>query len=219
MSGSDSAEDSLGQEATGELMRALWHVLRWPLAALSALAWLLIGWLLYLLVSMLIIGGHHSSRNADVGIVLGAGVTDGKPSAPFAARIDYGVQLYKAGRVRRLLFSGGKVKGQREEALVARDRAIAMGVPAQAILVDDKSRTTQLNFVESRKVMAANGAKTALVITEPLHMMRSLRMARDLGIDAEGEPLPRTFYQDWPSWRGFVRSELILYNVYLWYGY
>ena len=218
MSGSDSAEGSLAREAVGELVRGLWRALRWPLAMVGALAWLLIAWLLYLLVSMLLIGAHHSTRNTDVGIVLGAGVTDGKPSAPFLARIDYAVKVYKAGRVRRLLFSGGRVLGQREESLVARDRAIAMGVPPQDILVDDKSWNTRVNLAESRKVMAANGAKTALVITEPLHMMRSLRMAHDLGIDAEGEPPPQTFYQDWASWRRFVRSELILYHIYLWTG-
>lgn len=192
----------------------LWRVLRWPLALIG----LFLGWILYLLASIVVVGGQHSSRTADVGIVLGAGVTDGRPSAPFVARIDYAVQLYKAGRVRRLLFSGGQVMGQREESLVARDRALAMGVPASAILIEDKSWTTQMNFAESRKVMAANGARTASIVTEPLHMMRSLRMARDLGMDVEGAPPPATFYQDWGSWFRFVRSELFLYVFYLRYG-
>lgn len=215
MSGSDSAaEGSLDRELAGRFLRTLWRVLRWPLLVVGLFA----AWLLYLTVSMVIIGGQHSTGTADVGIVLGGGVARGTPSAPFVARIDYAVQVYKEGKVRRLLFSGGKVLGQREESLVARDRAIAMGVPPEAILIEDKSWTTQLNFAESRKVMAANGARTALIITEPLHMMRSLRMARDLGMDVQGEPPPRSFYQDWGSWLNFMRSELLLYVFYLRYG-
>ncbi|MCW3849159.1 YdcF family protein [Sphingomonas sp. LB-2] len=207
-------EDSLDRELTRQMLGTVWRVLRWPLLLLG----LLLGWLLYLVASIMIIGGQHSTRTADVGIVLGAGVTNGKPSAPFVARIDYAVQLYKAGRVRRLLMSGGPIMGQREEALVGRDRAMALGVPADAILIEPKSWTTYLNFVESKQVMDANGATTALVITEPFHMMRSLRMARDLGMNVQGEPTPRSFYRTFSQRYRFIASELFLYLYYLRYG-
>ena len=211
---SEADERALDREFVRQLLGLTWRILRWPLALLG----LILAWILYLIVSMVIIGGQHSTRNADVAIVLGAGVNNGKPSAPFIVRIDHAVALYKAGRVKRLLFTGGAIMGQREESLVARDRAIAMGVPTSAILVETRSWTTSLNFVDAKAVMAANGAHTALVVTEPLHMMRSLKMAHDLGMDAEGEPTPRSFYTGWGAWLRFARSELILYLYYLRYG-
>jgi uncharacterized SAM-binding protein YcdF (DUF218 family) len=217
MSGLDSVtdEDWLGSW----LMREAWRLLRWPLALLGAFSILLAGWLLWLVVAIQIDGSRHSTRNADVAIVLGAGVTRGEPSAAFDARIRHAVDLYKAGRVHRLLMTGTAFGKEPAEALAGRDRAIALGVPSQAILIETRSWTTSMNFSEARKVMQANGAKTALVVTEPLHMMRSLRMARDLGMDVAGEPTPATFYQDWGSWYRFLRSEILLYHRYLAYGY
>lgn len=208
---------SEGDEAESldrQVLRLVWRVLRWPLLLLALIA----AWLLYLAASIVITGAQHSSRTADVGIVLGAGVTRGKPSPAFMARIEHGVALYKAGRIRRLVLTGTAFDYERPEALAARDEVLAMGVPEKAILFETVSRTTLLNFVEAKKLMHANGAKTALVITEPLHMMRALSMAKGLGIDAEGEPVDRSFYQDWPTWLRFIRGEIIFYHLYLFYG-
>lgn len=211
--GSGAEEPSLDRELAIQIGRALWRIARWPLLLLGLLA----GWILFLVVSIVVVGEIHSTRKADVGIVLGGGVTDGKPSAPFEARLRYSVAVYKAGKVHRLLISGGAILGQKEEAIVGRDRMIAMGVPPEAILMETRSWNTYQNFVESRKVMDANGATTALVITEPLHMMRSLWMARLQNIDVQGEPVPTSFYSDWGDWLRFIRSEVLLVHRFLWY--
>lgn len=211
---SEAGEESLDRELLHQVLRVVWRILRWPLLLLSLIA----AWLIYLAASIVITGAWQSSRTADVGIVLGAGVTDGRPSPPFMARIEHGVALYKAGKVRRLILTGTSFGRERAEAIAARDEAIAMGVPSEAILIETVSRTTLLNFVEAKKLMDANGARTALVITEPLHMMRSLSMARGLGIDARGDPPAHSFYQDWPTWFRFIRGEIVFYHFYLYYG-
>ena len=74
---------------------------------------------------------------------MGAAQYDGRPSPIFAARLDHAVELYRAGVAPRLVVTGGKADGDRTtEAATARAYAIARGVPADAILVEDRSRTT-----------------------------------------------------------------------------
>ena len=68
---------------------------------------------------------------ADVAIVLGAAVSGGEPSPVFRERIAHGVDLYEAGRVERLLFTGGRGEGTSiAESEAARVMAVAEGIPA-----------------------------------------------------------------------------------------
>ena len=88
-------------------------------------------------------GERDDRRPADAIVVLGAAQYDGRPSPLFRARLDHAVELYQAGIAPRLVLTGGKASGDRTtEAASARDYAILHGVPAEAILMDENSRTT-----------------------------------------------------------------------------
>ena len=89
-------------------------------------------------------GQRDDQRPADAIVVMGAAQYDGRPSPVFAARLDHAVSLYLAGLAPTLVVTGGKADGDRTtEAASARAYAIARGVPASAILVEDASRTTR----------------------------------------------------------------------------
>ena len=89
-------------------------------------------------------GQRDDQRPADAIVVMGAAQYDGRPSPVFAARLDHAVSLYLAGLAPNLVVTGGKADGDRTtEAATARAYAIARGVPASAILVEDASRTTR----------------------------------------------------------------------------
>ena len=89
-------------------------------------------------------GQRDDQRPADAIVVMGAAQYDGRPSPVFAARLDHAVSLYLAGLAPTLVVTGGKADGDRTtEAASARAYAIARGVPASAILVEDTSRTTR----------------------------------------------------------------------------
>jgi vancomycin permeability regulator SanA len=65
---------------------------------------------------------RSSDGAADAAIVLGAAVYTDSPSPVFEERIRHGVALYKAGRVRLLVMTGGRDPGDRlSEAEAARD--------------------------------------------------------------------------------------------------
>src|SRR5262249_37848837 len=87
-------------------------------------------------------GQVDEQRPADAIVVMGAAQYDGRPSPIFAARLDHAVSLYRAGIAPTLVVTGGKADGDRTtEAASARAYAIARGVPAAAILMEDQSRT------------------------------------------------------------------------------
>ncbi|WP_420125946.1 YdcF family protein [Longimicrobium sp.] len=141
-------------------------------------------------------GRRHDPAAADVAIVLGAAVWGAEPSPVFAARIDHAIALYRGGRVRRMVFTGGVGAGERHaEAEVARRYAVAAGIPENRIAVETRSRITYGNLVEARALLAPDARPRVLIVSDPLHMRRSVTMARDLGIDAHPAPTPTSRYR------------------------
>ena len=134
-------------------------------------------------------GGRDEQRPADAIVVMGAAQYDGRPSPVFAARLDHAVELYRAGVAPRLVVTGGKADGDRTtEAASARDYAIARGVDPDAILVEDRSRTTLESIRGVSALMSEAQLSSAVFVSDPAHMLRVLRMAGDAGITAWGSP-------------------------------
>jgi uncharacterized SAM-binding protein YcdF (DUF218 family) len=134
-------------------------------------------------------GQSDEERPADAIVVMGAAQYDGRPSRVFAARLDHAVSLYLAGVAPRLVVTGGKAEGDRTtEAAAGRAFAIALGVPEEDILVEDLSRTTLESIRNVADLLDANGARSAIFVSDRPHMLRVLRMAADEGIVAWGSP-------------------------------
>ena len=134
-------------------------------------------------------GQVDDQRPADAIVVMGAAQYDGRPSPIFAARIDHAVSLFRAGVAPTLVVTGGKADGDRTtEAASARDYAIARGVPSDAIVVEDQSRTTQQSIRMVSTLLRDKGLSQAVFVSDRPHMLRVLRMAHDDGIMAWGSP-------------------------------
>lgn len=152
---------------------------------------------------------QHATDRVDVAIVLGAAVDGDQPSPVFAERIRHGVALWHRGQVRYLLMTGGtRREGVATEASVARAMAVRMGVPADRVLYEDRSRTTYQNLENARAVMSSNDLRSAVIVSDPLHIERALTMANRLGIDAEGAPTPSTRIRSWSTWTPFLLREI-----------
>lgn len=132
-------------------------------------------------------GGRDEARRADAIVVMGAAQYDGRPSPVLEARLEHAVALYRAGIAPLLVVTGGKATGDRTtEADAARAWAIDHGVPAEAILADDRGRTT-LESIESVAVLfEARGITSAVFVSDPSHLLRVLRIATDQGVRAWG---------------------------------
>lgn len=134
-------------------------------------------------------GSSDEQRRADVIVVLGAAQYDGRPSPVFEARLEHAVALWKSGIADSFVVTGGKLDGDRTtEAAVARAYAIEHGVPASRIFGEDEARNTLTSLDAVAGELRARGMQSAVFVSDPTHMFRVLRIARDLGIDAYGSP-------------------------------
>ena len=134
-------------------------------------------------------GNRDEQRSADAIVVMGAAQYDGRPSPLFAARLDHAIDLFHAGVATRLIVTGGKQEGDRTtEAASARTYAVSHGVPDEAILAEDQSRTTLQSIRGVAALMRDERLRTAVFVSDPSHMLRVLRMASDEGIEAYGSP-------------------------------
>jgi uncharacterized SAM-binding protein YcdF (DUF218 family) len=135
------------------------------------------------------VGNHDHVQRADVIVVLGAAQYNGRPSAILKARLDHGIELYSAGIAKYLVVTGGKAAGDRTtEAATARTYALGRGVPDAAILVEDVGRTTLESLRGVATVLRDHGLTTAVFVSDRTHMLRVLRIARDVGIVGYGSP-------------------------------
>ena len=122
-----------------------------------------------------------------VAIVLGARVADdGTASNTLYDRTLTGVDLYKAGKVKRLLLSGGN-----SEPDVMRRVAIDLGVPATDIELDAEGVRTYESCLRAKSVF---GIDRAVIVTQDYHLARSLFLCSELGIDAIGVDAKRRDY-------------------------
>ena len=173
-------------------------------------------WLAVLSWSIVSFGAHDHATSHDAAIVLGAAAHGSRPSPVFCERIRHALALYRAGTVRKLIFTGGFGPGAaRSDSEVARDLALRAGVPASDILIETRSRTTRQNLLEAKRLMDSAGLRTAAVVSDPLHMKRALQMCLDLGMAAVSSPTPTTRYRGWRAKAGFFVRELYFYNHYL----
>ncbi|HYW92537.1 MAG TPA: YdcF family protein [Gammaproteobacteria bacterium] len=131
---------------------------------------------------------------ADAIVVLGGGMVPAVPPRfPYpnlksaSDRVWQAARLYKAGKAPLVIASGGKLPwlGQRApEAVAMRKFLLALGVPAKAIVLETRSRTTRQNAVDTRRILKRLGIRKVLLVTSALGMSRALATFRGAGIDA-----------------------------------
>lgn len=177
---------------------------RGVLIVLAVLALLALG----ILAEVALYSRRSSAASADAAVVLGAAVYTDRPSPVFEERIRHAVDLYKAGRVRRLVMTGGLGPGDKlTEAEAARRWSLGQGVPSEAIVLEEASRTTQENLAFAKPILRRQGIGSVLIVSDPPHMRRAMAIARRLGINAEPSPTPTSRYVGWASWVSFVAAE------------
>ena len=101
----------------------------------------------------------------------------------FIYRIDAAEQLYKAGKIEKILISGDEhsLDGVNEPECM-RDSLVARGVPASAIILDGKGYRTICSVVNANKVY---GLKSFTIISQKFHNERAIYQAEHLGLDVE----------------------------------
>jgi uncharacterized SAM-binding protein YcdF (DUF218 family) len=134
-------------------------------------------------------GQQRPARDAryDAIVVLGCRVDPGGlPSLSLARRTRLAVELYERGHAPRLLFTGGRGRFPPSEAEAAAALAASLGVPPRAILLEDRSTSTEEN---ARFAAEDLEASRILLVSDAYHLARAKRVfARhfDAEIDVAG---------------------------------
>lgn len=142
------------------------------------------------LLRMAMFGPTRYVRDADCAIVLGARVwNDGTPSHALADRVDEAIRLYQDGHVRRLLMSGAIDDGNGfSEPAVMKARAVAAGVPSEAILLDEEGVDTASTVKNSVRMAREHAIGSALVVSHYYHEPRLAMLFDRTGMRAYTVP-------------------------------
>lgn len=147
---------------------------------------------------------------ADCGIVLGAKLRpDGSMTTTLQNRVQAAAQAYGNGLIGHILVCGGRGEdyGGVTEAQAMASALMARGIPAARILTEDSSRDTRENLRNAKAILESHGFATVLLITSDYHIARALRIARDMGISAQGLPTPSPVRRS-SYWRARFREVL-----------
>jgi SanA protein len=100
-------------------------------------------------------------------------------------------ELYRAGRVQKLLLSGDHSRIDYDEVGTMREMMLRDGIPAPDIFEDHAGFDTWDSAQRARRVFAV---RSVVVVTQGFHMARALFAARRAGLRATGFDADRRHY-------------------------
>jgi uncharacterized SAM-binding protein YcdF (DUF218 family) len=141
------------------------------------------------MAAVLIFSSIDQARPADSIVVLGAAQYDGRPSPVLRARLDHGIDLWNRGMGKVLVLTGGRGAGDTtSEAEAGRAYARKHGVPDTVILLENKGRTTRESMLGVAQLLQDRGLKTAILVSDPFHMLRLSIIGRRFGLTPYTSP-------------------------------
>jgi uncharacterized SAM-binding protein YcdF (DUF218 family) len=119
-------------------------------------------------------------RAADAIVVFAGGVGEsGLAGEGYQERVKHAVDLYHSGHARHLVFSSGYYYLFRE-AEIMKVFAISLGVPGEAIILEEEAANTYENVKFVKKILNRNRWRSVLLVSSPYHMRRASLTFRKL---------------------------------------
>jgi len=156
-----------------------------------------------------------TDHTEDVIIVLGAGIIGESVTRPLAFRLDTAIEHWEQNPDALIVVTGGL--GDRATITEAEAMArylIRAGVPAEQIILEDRSTSTYENFkfaIEILEYYFPDGF-SVVVITNDFHIFRAVQIARSAGLE---EVSRAGAYTDWYTWGiNYFREFLAILNFW-----
>ena len=134
---------------------------------------------------------HNSKYDKDYIIILGCGIKkDGSLTNLLKSRVDKAVkfskmQESKTGKRIKFISSGGQGSDEViSEAQAISNYLISTGISSKDIIIEDKSRNTKENIINSMNLIKNN--KKVIYSTTNYHVFRAGNIAYKLGYNIEG---------------------------------
>lgn len=200
--------------------------LPWKKLFFLSLALFFIGFFVLLGIYLVITYNYASQSTSHIdladheyaALILGAGVrADGSPSSILQDRVRIGVELYKAGKVKKLIMSGDNRFAHYNEPDVMVKLALDLGVPQGDIHADYAGRRTYDSCWRAKHIFSQD---RIIIVTQSFHMTRALYICDQVGVRASGVKSDMSQYssRQWAWW--MLRDMISLYkaiiDLYIW---
>lgn len=177
---------------TGKLLlcgAVLWSLL-WSIPVAS-------DWLRGFLENRNDIVAEQSLPKADAIVVLGGATHYGwmareriDPWELSSSRLAAGARAWLSGRAPIVILTGGKGGRDESEAERMKPAIERLGVPASALVLEEKSRNTEDNAVNTSRIARGMGVNHILLVTSSLHMPRAVLLFERQGFRVTPVPVP-----------------------------
>ena len=159
-------------------------------------------------------GRKRTIEDADCIIVLGARVwPDGRMSTTLLRRCERALEVWQEGSAPKLIVCGGRGGDEPDaEGAVMRSWLVGAGVPEEDVIAETESVNTAENLKNARAIMAAQGWRSAIVVSSDYHVQRALWIARDQGVQAVGAAAPSP--DRLVAWMGARLRECVSWVLY-----
>ncbi|MFA6376501.1 MAG: ElyC/SanA/YdcF family protein [Candidatus Paceibacterota bacterium] len=117
-------------------------------------------------------------------LVLGAAVyRNGQLSAIFYDRASMALEIYRLGKVKKILVSGDHSVGNYDEVNAAKKFFLKNGVPGGDLFVDYAGFDTYSSIYRAKNIFQVS---SLIISTQDFHLPRALFIARSVGVEAVG---------------------------------
>jgi len=144
----------------------------------------------------------ENSPSIPVAIVFGAGLRrDGTPTLVLRDRVETAVDLYKTGKVQKILMSGDNRFIEYNEPAAMKEYAISLGIPGEDIVLDYAGRRTYDTCYRAKHIF---GLDKAILITQAFHLPRAVYHCRLIGLESSGVIANNAVYR---------KSSYLIWNI------
>jgi uncharacterized SAM-binding protein YcdF (DUF218 family) len=137
-------------------------------------------------------GLQDQARPAEAIVILGSRVYPSGPGPALTRRTRHAAALYARGLAPIVVCSGGLGQSGPSEAEAACRLAAALGVPATALLLEERSHSTEENALYTAALLQARGARRVILVSDGYHLYRAALLFRRAGLEPYPSPAQAT---------------------------
>jgi SanA protein len=169
----------------------------------------------------MILGTRDQITDADAApirraaVVFGAGLQrDGTPTTVLRDRVATAAELYRAGKIEKILMSGDNRYINYNEPGAMKTYALGLGVPEEDIVLDYAGRRTYDTCFRANVIFQL---ESAILVTQKFHLHRALYTCNILGMETVGVSADLRPYRDSDFWniREVIASLVAFIQVHI----
>jgi uncharacterized SAM-binding protein YcdF (DUF218 family) len=148
------------------------------------------------------------------------------PDSETGYSVEYGAKLFKEGWAKkdRIILSGGVATWKYTWASLMQEQVLSLGVPMNAILLEEKSTSTKENAVYTREIMKRHRYTSLILITAAYHSKRAEKtfkkiMGNEISVLIAPAEESKFRIEDWWKRERDRKAVLIEFFKFFWFWF